>query len=126
MLIAVLAIYMIWEWTKSFSQEDPWFIWVAALTMTITAIIVPSSSPSAYLILLPILTYVIGLAVHRWGKTGQFGGAIAIVALMIASWVSAVSTTGEDLPPRLLLPLFAIVGLLWMRWWSTRAYRLPK
>ncbi|MFQ5921954.1 MAG: hypothetical protein ACE5M4_03855 [Anaerolineales bacterium] len=124
-LIGILVVYMIREWTKSLGKDDHWFLWAAALTVAIAAILVPSSSPSAYLVLFPILTFVIGLAVQRWGKTGRIGGAFLLAIVLIASWILAVSSGGADLALRLLLPGFAAAGLLWMRWWSTRTYQLP-
>jgi len=121
---AALIVFIIWEWIQVWGKNVGWFIWTAALTISVSILFEPHISTEDYVLLLPILVMIFGLWIERWGISGQIAVWISMVVLGIGLWLIFISATpglGEPASLYLPLPLFCIFGLLWVRWWVTRA-----
>lgn len=121
---AALFVFIIWEWIQVWGKDVGWFIWTAALTISVSILFEPHISTEDYVLLLPLLVMIFGYWVERWGISGQIAVWISMLVLGVGLWLIFITATpgpGEPASLYLPLPLFTILGLLWVRWWVTRS-----
>ena len=117
-------MFIIWEWIQVWGKNVGWFLWTAALTISVSILFEPHISTEDYVLLLPFLVMMFGYWIERWGISGQIAVWISMIVLGVGLWLIFISATpnlGEPTSLYLPLPLFCIFGLLWVRWWVTRA-----
>ena len=122
-----LLLYLFWEWVKAAGKSDRWFQWTAALTIVLTNLVAFRTATANYVVLLPALCLVFSVLVERWGARGNGVVLFAMAALLIGLWVLFLATVeGNTENPIMYLPvpILALLGLWWARWWAIRAVRL--
>jgi hypothetical protein len=121
-LFAALAVYMVAEWFRALGKEDHWFQWTAALTLVITSLITVRTTTTNMVLLIPALVLIFKVWLDRSRSEGIRSALIAGGLLMAGLWVLYLLTLAraeEHLILSFPVPVFAMIGLLWSRWWTT-------
>jgi hypothetical protein len=127
-LYLLSLIYLGWEWTAVMNQEDRWFSWTSALTLSSTALLTYKTTTAAYVILLPGLILPLTVWLERWGQRAGWGAGFVLVVLAGGLWWLFFHTAAggqESLLLFLPAPVLTLVELWWVRWWASRSTRLP-
>ncbi len=121
-LMFVLMLFMILQWFRAFDRSDHWFQWTTALTLVVTSLITIRTTSANLVLTIPALILILKVWLDRKKQAGTRTAWIVASALMAIIWLLFfVTTQGQSEHPILYLPLplFALVGLLWSRWWIT-------
>ena len=121
---AFLLAYLFWEWKGSLGGEERRFLWTAALTQAIFLLIVPFGIVSNLVLLLFPILLIVGAWYGRLGRSVDAPAMVLLALLASASWLLSIGSLEQGEPSFWVLfglPLLTIGGLLWVRWWSTRA-----
>lgn len=127
-LTGLLSLYLLWEWIMAAGKEDPWFQWTAALTIVITNLIAFRTATTNFVGMLPALLIIFKTWEDRWDKGGLIASLITLLGLSVGLWALFLGTVQgnvEDAVMYLPLPILALIGLLWSRWWVVSSSRLP-
>ncbi len=120
--------YLIMEWALAWGKDRNWFTWTALMTMVLTNFMVSRTATTNYVMMLPALFIVFKVLEYRWPKAGK-GIVWALILLFFGGlWVLFFDTVQGNLeqPAMYLpLPLFCLIGLWWVRWWSIRPPLMP-
>jgi hypothetical protein len=121
-LLVVLVVFMILQWFKALDQRDHWFQWTTALTLVITSLITLRTTTANLVLNIPALILILKVWLDRNKEAGTRTAWIAASVLMAIIWLLFfVTMQGQHEHPILYLPLplFALIGLMWSRWWIT-------
>lgn len=124
---AAAAAYLLSEWLRGERREDARFLWTADMTLVVTNLIAFRTATTNYVVLLPALCLIFRVFDERWGRLGKVAVVGLISALVVGLWVLFLRTvTGneENAAMYLPLPVVALLGLWWVRWWVIRAWPL--
>lgn len=130
MLTAGLAGLVVYEWWGALGKDFRWFLWTAALTLTVTQMIGIPTSTSNYVVLIPAVTLTFSIWEQHWRGKGQRFILIIMLGLLGGIWWLHAVTSGliGDLyqAPVMFfpLPLFTFVTLYWIRYWALGSVRL--
>lgn len=127
-LFLLSLIYLVWEWLAVLNQEDRWFLWTSALTLTFTTFLTYRSSTGVFVILLPALILTLTVWLERWGSGAAGWVGLQLIGLAGGLWWLLFRTSSgnqEDLLLFLPAPVLTVLGLWWIRWWASRTTRLP-
>lgn len=127
-LTGIFILYLLWEWWMAWNKDDHWFQWTAAMTIVITNLVAFRTATTNYVVMLPALCIIFGTWSSRWSRRGALAVIISVLALTIGEWtlfLSTVDGNDESLVMYLPLPVLALAGLWWVRWWSIRPRKLP-
>lgn len=113
----------LWAWYTVLAQrQSEYFLWVVALTLTVTHLVAPRTATPHYVIfIMPLIFYLRMLARHnrRWGSVWI---ALILLGLLISPWIHFLNTVvGEFEHPTVYLPLpfgMLILLLVTRRWWG--------
>ncbi len=128
MVTILLGIYLLWEWILSLGKEDHWFQWTAALTIVMTNLIAFRTATTNFVVLLPALCLIFSVWDDRWSHRGRIAIHVTLLLLTFGLWVLFLYTLAgneESAVMYLPVPVLALIGLWWARWWALRAVRLP-
>ena len=111
---------LLWAWYRILIQgNQERFLWVVALTLTVTHLVAPRTATPHYVVfILPLMFYF-----SIWpGRRRNLWIALSLLALLILPWLHFIATVqGEFEHPAVYLPLpFAMILLLWFTrrlWW---------
>lgn len=129
-LTGLLLAVIIWEWIISRDKDFNWFYWTANLTIVITNLIGVRTATENYIAMLPALILVFYLFDERWRVVGRVIVVISVLALLAGVWFIFFKTLiPGDQPIQspimfLILPIYLIIGLYWVRWWAINPPRL--
>jgi hypothetical protein len=127
-LFILSLIYIGWEWTAVRNQEDRWFSWTAALTLSATTLLTYKTTTAIYVILLPGLILTLAVWLERWGRRAGWWAGFQLIVLAGGLWWLFFRTTVGSSESMLLFipaPVLTLVELWWIRWWASRSTRLP-
>ena len=120
--------YLLVEWALAWGKDRNWFTWTALMTMVLTNFMVSRTATTNYVMLLPALFMIFKVLEYRWPKVGK-GFVWALITLFFGGlWLLFFDTVQGNLeqPAMYLpLPLFCLIGLWWVRWWSIRPPLMP-
>jgi hypothetical protein len=128
-LTVVLVVALGYEWVKARGGDSQRFIWAATITLAVTPLLgVRVEIDQLVLLTLPVILIVV-VARERWRKLGNIIAILLLVFFLGVPWL--VETQGvpqnvdlsTDEVLFLFWPLFAVLGLYWMRWWIIRPPR---
>ena len=128
MLRIFLVGYLIFEWVLVLGKDENWFMWTALLTLLVTNFIARRSALTDYIILLPAIFLFFKTVEGRFQRVGKYIVWGVLLLFLFGFWLIAI---GPEQPISahpvllLLIPLFSLLGLWWVRWWTIRPMRLP-
>lgn len=130
-LHAVLGIFLLAIYVDLFRKSDRVFMWsslaVFALAFTFH---VQYALPGLYLVV-PALCLVFRFSFDRWGSVGKIITWLLLLAVTVGSWmlmlpeISFYATSSSQML-MVALPMFTLLGLVWIRWWAVKLTRLPQ
>lgn len=126
-LTGVMAGYGLWEWALATPNDDRKFQWAAQLTIVITNLVAFRTATTNYVVMLPALCLILAVPSERIGRRSALGVLVALLLLAVALWglfLATVEGNVESAAMYLPVPLLALVGLWWVRWWARREPRL--
>jgi len=130
LLVALLAVLLLWQWAVTAGKGQRWFGWAASLTLAIGYPLLAVPKPASALLLLPGLFMCVGVWLDRWRRTGALMALVLGLALLAVPWASfaLLPTASGDIPPWLLwFPwLLVFPALWWVRWWAAVPAQLPE
>lgn len=130
-LTGIMVLLLFLEWRAALGKDFHWFLWTANLTLVVTILVGIPSSIFNFVVLLPVLIFVLVTVGGRWGRSGRVLMIMSMVILWISFWGIYLYNRSNGIPLTdqhilyLVLPLLAIIGLYWVRWWSIQKQRLP-
>lgn len=122
----LVGVLMLVEWFFSRRNGFRGFLWAACLTLVASQWIGLSTNPGNFIILLPALYLVFSTWEERWRNAGRWLVMFSLVGLFAGIWLlflqSGSFTTLHVVRPVLFIPLpvFLLLSLYWVRWWSVR------
>jgi hypothetical protein len=127
-IVAVLVIYMLFEWLAAKQADDRHFQWTSGMTLAITNLIAFRTATTNYVVLLPPMLLVFSSFQSRWqakGLAAVWGVMILLLAGLWWLFLTTVEGNVESLWMYFPVPALTFLGLLWVRWWVVRGERLP-
>ncbi len=122
-----LAVYLLVEWWLSLGGDDRKFRWAAQLTLVITNLIALRTATTNYVVLIPTLCLVAGVWQEWRGRHVNVFLLAVLGVLGFGVWGLFLTTVQGNVESALLYlptPVFALLGLWWVRWWAQREARL--
>lgn len=130
LLTAGLGLLLVFEWWGALGKDTRWFLWTAALTLTVTQMTSIPTSTSNYVVLIPVVTLTFSIWEQHWRQKGQRFILVIMLGLLGGIWWLHAITSGligglYQAPVMFFpLPLFAFVTLYWIRYWALNSVRL--
>jgi hypothetical protein len=130
-LTGIMVLLLFLEWRAALGKDFHWFLWTANLTLVVTILVGIPSSIFNFVVFLPVLIFLLVTVGARWGRSGRVLMIASIVILWISFWGIYLYNISNGIPLTdqhilyLVLPLLAVIGLYWVRWWSIQKQRLP-
>ena len=125
-LTGLALLYLILEWVRALGKGDRWFQWTAALTIVMTNLMAVRTATTNYIVILPALILIFSVLAERWGPQANVAILMTLGILFIGIWALFLTTVeGNQEHPALYLPvpLLALAGLWWSKWWVVRQVR---
>ncbi len=127
-LSAALWMALIYEWGRSRGADFRRFVWTAAFTLTATPLLgFRSELDNLVVLFFPVVLFLVTVR-ERWKRIGEGIAIVLLAALFAVAWLFsfgylALPFLAAPEALYLLLPLAALLGLYWMRWWIIRPPR---
>ena len=124
-LTAIAGIYLLYEWLVSLGKPFQWFLWTSAMTIVITNLVATRTATTNYVVLLPVLLLVFSVWQSRWGRSGLTAIGLTMAITFFGLWLLFWATVEGNMESHwmyLPLPVIALLGLWWIRWWI---FRIP-
>jgi hypothetical protein len=123
-LTVIMAGFLVVEWISAWGKDFRWFLWAAYLTLVITNLIGVRTATENFIALLPGLILVFTTWDERWTAVGgSFGSAWRCCSSACGRCFNYLDSRTAACDPAsnhvLSFPLFMMIGLYWVRWWST-------
>lgn len=125
---AILSFVVIFEWRLAGKRGFNGFLWAGCLTLSANQWLTVQVDARNGIMLLSGLAFVFCLWQERWRIIGKVIFWISIVLLTCLPWL--IYTSQIAMPDRqegllaLILPLFSIITLYWVRWWAIKPTNL--
>jgi len=128
-LTVVLVVVLGFEWAGARGANFQRFFWATCLTLAATPWLgVRVEMDQLVLLTLPVILIVL-IARERWQKLGNGIAFLLLLFFIGTPWLFFIQgvPTNIGLPTDetlfLFWPLFAVIGLYWVRWWVIRPPR---
>lgn len=116
-----MVVYMVVEWWLALEKQDHWFQWAAALTLVLTCLFTVRTTSADLLLTTPALVLILKIWLDRSKGAGSLPAFVLGMLVLIGIWGLYLITGEQPYESAYLflpLPLLALVGLLWSRWWA--------
>ncbi|MBN2043597.1 MAG: DUF2029 domain-containing protein [Anaerolineales bacterium] len=126
----LLAGLMLISWWGALGKDERWFLWTAALTLTITNLLGVPVSVSDHVLLLIPFALAFSVWSQRWPGQGNQLSLFIMAVILGAEWALFWFEMGGDFWGRpadifwFLSPLTALVLLYWVRYWALDSIQL--
>jgi hypothetical protein len=128
-LTALLVFTLGVEWVAARGKRFNHFLWTACLTLAVTPLLgQPVEMDQLFPLTLPVLLIVI-ISRERWKRLGD-GIAVLLLSFFFGlSWLFYLQGApqwlrlDEEQILFLFWPVFSLLGLYWVRWWTVRPPR---
>jgi len=121
-MLVALVVSMVWEWFRALGKDDHWFQWTAGLTLVITSLVNFRTTTADFVLLIPALVLMLKVWLERKKSAGILPALLVAGSMLVGIWVLYIATASQPLENPYLflpLPLLALIGLFWSRWWTT-------
>lgn len=125
-LSLLLSILLIYEWWQAFGKGFDWLLWTAALTLVLTQLVGVPTTTANYASLLLVFPLVFAAWNRRFRKEQKSSILISLAILFVGLWLLFALTLlpGTQFREHLIMlvpvPIFLLLNLYWLRWWSLR------
>lgn len=123
-LSVACLLYLVWEWKDSLRGDERRFLWTIGMTQAILLLVAPFGIAANLVTLVLAFVLILEAWSARQGRSVDAPATILLLLVAAFSWIVSVEgLEGGEASLWLLLglPLLTVVGLLWVRWWTTRA-----
>jgi hypothetical protein len=124
----LLLIVLIYEWSGARAGDARRFYWAVCLTLAITPLLGQRTKIEGLVILSPSVCLILAIVQERWLKYGKLLVTLLLLFILGAPWliyfhgIPALKGLEEQVL-FIIAPLFTIIGLYWIRWWTIRPPR---
>ncbi|HVN54226.1 MAG TPA: glycosyltransferase 87 family protein [Anaerolineaceae bacterium] len=125
-LTFVLAVILLLEWLSAQGKEIRHFLWTASLTLVISQWIGIQTDPGNFIVLILPLVLIFSNWIERWKTAGTVVTLASMLILLVGIWALFLRTLQHGAQPVqspimfFPLPLFLLMGMYWVRWWSVQ------
>jgi hypothetical protein len=94
----------------------------------VTNLIAFRTATTNFVVILPAIILVFHSWAQRWNRQGYLAVWIISLLMLVGLWVLFLTTVDGNIEAPVMylpLPIFALLGLLWSRWWILRSSRQP-
>jgi len=129
-LHVIFGIYLLYLLISILGKSGREFTWKILLSLAVTFLFNVQASISQIFIVLPAAFLMFRSWSERWRSVGRLIDWCLIALIVVGSWFFVkpeISFVKEMSLPVLVvgLPIFVIIGMIWIRWWAFRIPRLP-
>jgi hypothetical protein len=119
----VLTLFvMLVEWYGLPESEERQVRWKALLTLNLMSLLNPSSSAVYHVLAWPGLFLLFNFLDEKWKIGGKIASWTLLLILLNRFWTDFQNTQNwssiESTIVSILLPIIALIGLEWTRWWA--------
>ncbi len=122
-LAITLALVLLTETWRACRGNQAYFLWAGFLTLVISQWIGIQTDPGNFILLFPVLILIMAVLEKRWGDRSAWLTWIMLTGLLVVPWILFIFTIQRSYQPIqssimfIPVPLFAVLGLYWIRWW---------
>jgi hypothetical protein len=126
---AVLVVLLCYEWAGTRGANPHRFIWTIGITLATTPLLGFRVEMDQLLLLTLPVALILVVTRERWGKLGNGIAFLFLLFFFGVPWLlyTQGAPQGIGLPDDEILflfwPIFAFIGLYWVRWWTIRPPR---
>ena len=92
-ILVIVVVFLCWRFRKA-SQNEPEFIWITSLVLTVTVVIVPMIAPYNQVLLLPAILLLLQYGVRLWKKSLLNRAMVAASCLVVFwQWIASTAVT---------------------------------
>jgi len=116
-LTAALLGGMLWSWLRACREGGEVFLKAAMLTLVVTNLVAFRTATTNYVVLLPVLLYIVKYWVARSARRGTIAAVLAMIILLVGIWVLFLLTVDGNIEgalPYLPLPLLTLAGVVFL------------
>jgi len=130
-LHGVFGLLLLVLWIRLFGKSPRVFMWNALMILVITFLFQVQISISGLLLIIPPLCLILRYASERWRLPGKLVGWGILALVSAGSWLLILPENrflenSLMLPMTIGLPVFVLVGMVWVRYWAVRLTSLPQ
>ncbi len=127
-LTVILIVALGYEWQAARGKGFNRFVWVSGLTLALTPLLGQRVEMDQLVPLTFPIIVIIVLARERWQRLGNGVALLLLIFFFATPWLLFTQglPQGIQLQEELLYlfwPVFAVIGLYWIRWWMLRPPR---
>jgi hypothetical protein len=126
-LHALAIAYLLIEWSLARGRQDRRFLFAALVTLTITQLIILPANTANMTVMAPVFYAIFQVWKERWKWGGRFLMWLALLVILFGLWAIFITTSTGIVEPTILYlitPLFALLGLWWIRYWFIQPPRV--
>jgi hypothetical protein len=123
-LTGLCLLYLLWEWKDSIPGDEPRFLWTVSMTQVVVLLVMPFGIAANLVTAMLPLIVILEAWQARQGRAIDAPASVSLLLLCAFSWVVSLDGLDGGMPSLWLtvgVPLLLMLGLFWVRWWTTRA-----
>jgi len=121
LLMALLGV----EWWQARTKPLTWLVWTLSLTLTVAIWLSDRAFPHNVAVSLGTIILIGAYMEKRWLRGGRILVLILVTGISAGLWGSFwLSPEQNESLFFFVIPLIAMLGLYWVRWWVARSVRL--
>ena len=123
-LTGVMVLILLVEWVANRKSDFRGFYWTFCLTLVAAQWIGIQTSPSNFILLLPVIVLVFSLLDDRWRSGGRAFVILNMLVLLGGLWALVLNASESPglfaQSPGMFFPLpaYLLLTLYWVRWWA--------
>ncbi len=129
--VVTVAMFIIlaYEWSIARGSDPRRFYWASCLSIAAAPLLGFRTEMENLSVLIIPLALILSIVHDRWHRIGDWLTVLLLLVVFFVPWVlyyfsfTALNEKAMDLI-FLLLPVFTVIGLYWIRWWALRPPRI--
>ncbi|MCZ2126424.1 MAG: hypothetical protein LC099_01465 [Anaerolineales bacterium] len=125
-VIAILFLALGYEWNAAAEDNDPRrFYWTACLSLAAAPLFGFRGEIANLVLLIIPFALIISVVRDRWARFGALWIVLFLLAFVLAPWALYLfAFPFSSALVYLFFPVFCLLGLYWIRWWTLRPPRI--
>lgn len=129
MVAVIFLVVLGYEWNVALRSDDRGFYWAACLSLAVSPLLGIRTEMEHLAVLILPFALIFSMIYDRWKRLGEFFSILFLLLNFIIPWVGFFFPSilpGQAVEEILFvfLPVSALLGLYWVRWWTIRPPRL--